>query len=137
MRKKWLAFALAWLMALSIFTVGASTSEAATQEWLNYEGKATFESNFQSKPFSYNAANGNLQLDMRGKFLNGTPNYDYIVVSLYEADTDVRMGGARALYWDGDIAAWDVPSGKYYLKFEKPRDGLKYQMTFEVFEYNG
>ncbi|PTM56585.1 hypothetical protein [Desmospora activa] len=137
MRRKWFAFGLVCMMVLSFFSFGVPTSEAATEEGLYYEGKATFESSVQSKPFFYNEKNGNLQLDMWGEFRNGTPNYDYIVVSLYEAESNIKMGNSIAIRWDGDIAYWNVPSGNYYLKFEKPRDGLKYHMTFEVFEYNG
>ncbi|GGA58552.1 hypothetical protein GCM10007416_34690 [Kroppenstedtia guangzhouensis] len=101
-------------------------------------GTVTFTKTVDTPVFTHDEKKGNLQLDSYATYLAGTADFDYFVVTLYEADSNVEMGNKVALNTNGsDMAAWDVPSGKYYFRFEKPRNGLDLKVKYEVYPYNG
>jgi hypothetical protein len=139
MKIKPFALGLVFMLALSLFSASvnvATASEAITSEYLGET--VTFTETIDTPVFTHDEKKGNLQLDSYATYLAGTADFDYFVVTLYEADSNVEMGNKVALNTNGsDMAAWDVPSGKYYFRFEKPRNGLDLKVKYEVYPYNG
>lgn len=139
MKTKLFALGFAFLLAISLFSTSshiATASETGTNEYLNET--VTFKETVDTPVFTHNEKKGNLQLDTYSTYLEDKADFDYFVVTLYEAGSDVTMGNKVALSSnDLDIAAWDVPSGKYYFRFEKPRNGLDLKVKYSVYPYNG
>lgn len=139
MKTKLFALGFAFVLLISLFSTGgnvATASEVGINEYLNET--VTFKETVDTNVFTHDSKKGNLQLDTYANYLEDKADFDYFVVTLYEAGSDVEMGNKVALSAnDLDIAAWDVPSGKYYLRFEKPRNGLDLKVKYSVYPYNG
>lgn len=139
MKTKPFALGCVFMLVLSLFSASvnvATASEVSTSEYLSET--VTFKETVDTLAFTHDEKRGNLQLDTYATYSAGTADFDYFVVTLYEAGSNVEMGNKVAVSTDGlDIAAWDVPSGKYYFRFEKPRNGLDLKVKYSVYPYNG
>lgn len=128
-----------FVVVLSLFSVSANVataSEVGTSEYLSET--VTFKETVDTPVFTHDEKRGNLQLDTYATYVAEATDFDYFVVTLYEAGSNVEMGNKVAIRTDGiDIAAWDVPSGNYYFRFEKPRNGLELKVKYSVYPYNG